>query len=182
VTVLVEIPRDQYGRSRTFAAALVAVYQSGRNENSRAYAMDGIDKDVEAQAQARAAECALCQYLQIPAEMLNWGTDRPDHGCDLIVGDLELDCKRSHWGGRRLIWPISKNPIFHSKRFTHLVFVRGEDTTFEIVGWIGKQEFFEQKEIAPVGHPLKAGTWFVPREKLTDPSELLRLVQERESV
>jgi hypothetical protein len=158
---LILLPNNIVKRCTDYAADLVGAYAAPANSSmaaSRAVSSHGIEKDSSAQALAKMAECAFCQWAKVPIEKLNWQIGRPDKGSDIFWLGVGVDIKHTRHLDGALIWPVNKRHIFHSKRFHIIVLVRGKNP-FELAGSTLKSLFFAQKrEIGP-GEKLTEGTW-----------------------
>jgi hypothetical protein len=156
------LPPDLIERCMDFGRRVVASYAAGENPNSLAVSSHGAEKNPWLQGRSKCAEAAFAIYAGQSIEALRWETGRPDHGSDLAIGGALIDVKKVENYARWLIWPYNKVDHFASKRFTTLVAVRDWHEHFVVERWIDKRTFFRMKEIAPAGHKLDAGTWFVP--------------------
>ena len=162
---LVTLPKDVMDRCVAHGELVVASYFAGLNVNSRSVSSHGADLDPELQAHAKMCECAFALWADLdPFKVLNW-SNRPDVGYD-IEYMARIDVKGIRLGRKYLIWPIKKNRLYDRKKFDVLVLVRGDGPQFEIVRWIGKDEFKQKHEVASPGHPLDNGTWFMHEKQL----------------
>lgn len=134
-----------------------------------------IGKDPVAQANAKAAECALAAYLGLDLyEAVDWSTDAPDPGWDIRHGGIRIDVKGALPRSSYLIWSLKKLHLLERKEFDVFVLVKGEkiigdkDANFEITGWISKAAFMVQSEIAGPGHRLHEGTRYLHQGALHD--------------
>ena len=122
------------------------------------------------------AEVAFCMWCGGDIEKLNW---KPvcDGGFDVplpLLGHL-IDVK-STVKGHCLTWPIRKNHLYDGKHFHYLVLVRVLEPKCIIIGYVSKQTFKDTHHVAPAGHWLKEGTWYLDANKgeLLDPELLNR--------
>lgn len=139
----------------------VDAYKAGLNEQSRALARNGIDTNIQVQTMGRVAEVAVCLWARLdPFAVLNWG-NICDAGFDLVLAGFKFDIKASRNNAQYLIWPITKNHLFDAKQFDALALVRVNDARCELVGWIDKEIFRVHHDVAPDGHKLQPGTWFM---------------------
>ena len=107
---------------------------------------------VEINTAGNIGEVALCIYLGInPETEMNWGTDRPDSGYDIKVGDKTVDVKATtHAFASRLMWPVTKVDKL-SQAADIFVLARvaaapGEDGSriVRLTGWVTRDEFIAQ--------------------------------------
>lgn len=169
-TNLFELDAQTTERCVQFGRDIVAGYERGDFPRSLAFSSHGVERDPEAQAKAKMAECIMALWLGQPLESLFYGGSmRP---WDLLSGRSKIDVKRTHLGGKYLIWPINKNSIFMSKDFDILALVKNDWNAGFPRGWLGKWEFFSRKEIAGEDHKLTAGTWHVDESLLRAMAEL----------
>lgn len=161
----VTLPNEWVARSKNYARQVIDGYSNGRNSNSLAVSSHGAERDIRLQEHARMAECATCFHFGLdPDRMLNWSV-YCDPGWDVIAHGVRWDVKATPTGCH-LIWPINKRHIFESKRFDALILVRGREPTFTMVGFIIKPVFQHEHKIAPAGHVLDPGTWYMHENEL----------------
>ncbi len=173
-----DLPPEWVQRCWEFAGRVIDSYAAGKKPRSLAIDQAHSEetgelpasRDIVKQANARAAEVAVCLELGLdPETALNWG-DKCDVGFDLIVPyngtDLKVDVKNSPHGDL-LLWPKKKNHFYKETPFDVLCFVnarlefnRGEYKTRYV---IGKWRFYKTKRIAGPDDKLQDGTWFVDR-------------------
>lgn len=166
MSTIVIVPEIWMQRSRAFGQQVVSAYAAGLNPESRALALNGVDKDLETQAMGRVAECAVCLWAGIdPHQALNW-SETCDYGYDVVLKGYRFDIKASRNGAQYLIWPITKNHLFDAKPFDALGFVRVDGDRCDLVGWIDKPIFRKHHQIADEFHKLMCGTWFMHCSKL----------------
>jgi len=160
------VPEWLMGKCHWFGQQVVEDYLAGRNPESRALAMNGVDKDVGMQTMGRVAECAVCLWAGLdPLQALNWSR-HCDVGYDVMLKGYRFDIKASRNGAQYLIWPLTKNTLFDAKPFDALGFVRVDDNTCDLVGWIDKPIFRKHHQTADENHKLLCGTWFMPCSRL----------------
>jgi hypothetical protein len=165
-------------RCDRFGVAILASFAANPNPYSR----DGIECDFEKQARAKMGECAACLYFGADPELaLNW-TARPDDGHDLIARGQRIDVKTIKHEYRYLIWPRAKQTIFDRKRFDVFLMVKENLPRFAICGWISKAEFFARKQVAPPGHRLQSGSWYVDQSELAPIENLARELNTRKTM
>jgi len=121
------------------------------------------------------AECAFALYVGLdPLSAVSW-ENRPDDGKDIYFAGLRWDVKNTSSRGRRLIWPVRKNPIFDSKDFDCLVLVKTAPPICQICGFTAKAEFYCTYEIAGDRHKLTKDTWYLDQSELWPPANILQL-------
>lgn len=154
-------------RSEEYGEMIVKSYAAGENEASRSVSSHGAEKDPELWAHARMGECAACLYFHLNPCCLDWSKD-PDPGYDIEFKGNRFDIKSTRPWGRLLIWPIRKNSLFANKRFDVLILAAGENTQWELRGWVWKRVFFDKKQIADGEFPKKVtkGTWYMDQQAL----------------
>lgn len=161
---VITLPDIWIKRSCEFAQQVVHGYDTG--EKSTALSCFGAEKNEPLQAQAKMAECAFVLFAGgDPERFVSWGK-QPDSGYDVRWLRRRWDVKATLAGSRYLIWPIKKNHIFLSKGFDALVLVKHNVPDFFIAGWVWKSVFYAEKQIAPEGHALRPGTWFMEEDDL----------------
>jgi hypothetical protein len=156
-------------RCLLFGAQMIHGYAVGRMTDRKVYGE--ADRCERLQAMAKMAECAFAIFARRSPEDLDWfGDHKNGDGHDLVVDRYFFDVKHTE-EGRKLIWPLTKNDEFWTKDFNCLALVVGSPPSFEIVGIVSKNRFFQQKEVAQRGDGsgLAAGTWFMRRQRLSDP-------------
>jgi hypothetical protein len=162
---LIKLPSDLVVRSAEFAVMVVERYATGQSEASRSVSYRDADKNVRLWAEAKMAECIFCIERSINCDVLNWSGE-PDH-YDLVCNGKRIDVKSTGLNGKYLIWSKAKNHLYHQKEFDYLVFTKvsalGVGGSF---GYISKLDFFNRKKIAPHGHQLDVGTWYVDESDL----------------
>lgn len=181
---IVRISPQGEDRCREYAEKVVASYQSGRSDRSRAVQVPGheIDSNVEMQMLGRLGEVAFVKWLGAdPNHVLNWHS-YADGGSDVDFAPFFVDVKTSpRFDAKLLIWPSSKTHFYHSTRSNVLALVRShtEPFSFEVVGWSTKQ-FFADNHEEPNGRgpQLTAGSWFMRSENLWPPEALRSVIVE----
>ncbi len=162
---LITLPPELVSKSWEYGKSVVAGYEAGHNANSRAVTCFDAHSNVELQALSRMAECAFCLWANISPERLDWSS-HCDDGHDVLWGQERIDIKHTKKGSC-LIWPIGKNSIFENKKFDRLVLITGNPSHgFEISGWVTKHQFKLNHRVAPAGHRLVHGTWFMDKSEL----------------
>jgi hypothetical protein len=129
----------------------------------------GAQFNIELQAHARMAECAIALHFGLdPRAALHW-SDYCDAGFDLRAFGVRWDNKQTD-RGRNLIWPINKRHIYQTKEFDVLGLVRGpvDERIFIMVGFTNKPMFWHEHKVADDAHALDAGTWYMPEAELWD--------------
>jgi hypothetical protein len=163
---IVTLPRDLIDHCERYGRQVVDDYRAGLNSASLAVSSHGAEANVELQSIARMAECAFCCFASIdPLASLNW-SHRCDPGYDVWCWNMHWDIKYTNWHGRFLIWPINKRAIFHSKKFDALCLVKADPPRFLIGGHTLKAIFAAEHLVAPPGHKLAAGTWYMHESDL----------------
>jgi hypothetical protein len=146
-------------RCRELGALIVDNYIGGRCNGSRAFSMGGAELDAEVQANARMGEVAFCIWAGFdPDTAMSW-TGLPDHGHDVLFRGLLIDVKTIEHFKQYLIWPVTKNSIYLTKRFQVLVLAKADPPQFEIARWIDKAGFYCERRIADGVPGLIDGTW-----------------------
>jgi hypothetical protein len=171
-----DIPTNLDRRSRQYGAAVVEAYRSGRFERSRLLMVPGRDpiwSNPEYQYLGRCGEVAFCLAFGIDPNSLSW-CPIPDDGADVTFKRCRIDVKSTHHPrGRYLIWPLPKNRFLHLVSSDAFVFVRRLDQLkYEIVGWVMRDYFDINHDIASSRHPLDAGTWYMDAARLWEPTTL----------
>ena len=166
---LIFLSEDVIQRCRQFGNDIVANY----GEYCTAY---GIEHDPVAQALARVAECAVCEYFELPLSVLDWGMrKRGDRGCDLLApGVGRVDSKWTRHRDGALIWPVMHNDKLAGKVFDVFVLVTGlPQHGLFVSGWTTKQFFMLNKDEAGPGHPrFYEGTWYL--DQPLNPMDFIR--------
>jgi hypothetical protein len=168
----IELSSNWISRCREYAEQIVADYANGRNANSRAVTCFDAHENITLQATAKMCECAFAVWAGMDPESLNWSRFC-DNGTDIIWRARRWDIKATRINGQYLIWPIAKNGIYHSKQFDCLALVKFDPPLFELAGWMSKGEFLQTHEVAPEGHKLFPGTWYVHKDRLWDLTSLM---------
>lgn len=168
---IVTLEPELMARCRQVGQRRVDRYALGYNAGSRNLSSHGAETNVDLQAKSMMAECALCRFLKIGLERLNW-SGNSDCGFDLQLRGHKFDVKATRWNCRYLIWPINKRHIYDVEPFDILVLVKENAPDFLIAGWLTKDAFMQLHRVAPADHVLQAGTWFVHENDLFDPSML----------
>ncbi len=172
---VIKLPEKWISLAQSWASQMVDDYAAGHNARSRAVSCFDAHSNKELQAHAKMAECSCALWFGLDPEIdIHWGR-RPDPDYDIKWRDKTFDIKATRRNGKYLLWPITKNEIFHSKNFDAMILVRGDIPYFEIAGWISKSEFFKQKKIATKDHKLFFGTWYVEDSELFN-LDLLEMV------
>ena len=163
----VTLPQCWLDRCQDAGERIVHAYATDpRSAASKAYAMNGIELDVEAQAFAKMGEVAFCLWAGLdPDAAVNWSA-LPDNGHDVNFGGVLLDIKTVEHYKKFLIWPVSKNAIYCSKRFHALILVKRAAPFFSVERWIDKAAFFCEHRVAEGELGLIPGTWFMPEADL----------------
>ena len=171
------VPRKFVERCLSFGDRFVDHFDHGGSPQSRAYTMNNAHKNHALQSFGKVGEVAAALFFGLdPEATILWKTSQgPDDGHDFVVNGIRVDSKTSYPKGN-LIWPLSKNAIYLSKKFDVMVSVsvsREDYTHCWIEGYIPKYEFFARKQIAEPGFSnLQPGTWFMAKHILYDPQEL----------
>lgn len=164
----VKLPPDWIERSREWGARVVTDYASGWNAKSRAVSCFDAERNIVLQSKAKMCECAFALWAGIDPQRLHWER-YCDDGADVTWLGKRWDVKATGINSRFLIWPIAKNHIFESKRFDNLVLVKHDEPSFVISGWISKEEFRANHQVAGAGHKLFPGTWYMDQIQLWGP-------------
>lgn len=154
-------------RSEEYGEMLVKVYAAGESEASRSVSSHGAEKDPKLLAHARMGECAACLYFKLDPRDLDW-SKYPDGGYDIEFKGNRFDIKSTRPWCRLLIWPIRKNSLFAGKGFDVLILAAGENTEWQLRGWVWKKVFFDKKQIADGEFPKRVtrGTWYMDQQAL----------------
>jgi hypothetical protein len=133
----------------------------------------GIEHDPLVQAQAKMAECALCDYLRCSIELLHWGAG-PDNGTDLTYLGRHGVKSTGSMTGRYLFWPYNRNDELAEAPIDFLWLVRVEAPSCHLAGWVTKAHFLRSHHTAGDGHKLKTGTCYLDDElgELNEPGEI----------
>jgi hypothetical protein len=168
-TIFVALEPELIARGFEYGELMVWGYATGRMTDRKVYAK--ADSDVRLQALSKMAECAFAIFARKSPDDLDWfGEHKNGEGHDLVVQKYLFDIKHTE-DGRKLIWPVTKNDEFWTKDFNCLALVIGRPPVFEIAGIISKRRFDREKQVAEEGDGsgLFPGTWFMHRDKLSDP-------------
>jgi len=168
---IVRLSPDLVTRCQCLGAYRVERYALGFNPGSRALSSHGAESDPELQGRSVMAECAVCRYLKINPERLNW-TGASDCGFDFEFCGLRFDIKMTKRHSHYLIWPVNKRGIFDIEPFDALILVKQDFPDFEIAGWLTKNEFAALHREADERHVLATGTWYVHESALHPPGLL----------
>lgn len=124
----------------------------------------------ELQASARLCEHAFSKWAGLPRSAVQLGSTA-DH--DVKLDNRRVEIRSCEMWKRFLCWPATKVAEYDKRNFTDLVLVKFElmpKALFQIVGWITKKRFRNEKHIAPkgAGFRLDPGTWYMPDDALDD--------------
>lgn len=170
----VVVPTELMQRCRRSCEARVEGFLNGNAKVSSAkLAILGIEGNVEDQTRSLVAEVGFCLWLGGDVETINWAT-HIDEGWDVAFHGRKYDVKSTGPRGRCLCWPLLKARFYDQVDFGHLVLVRVDGPRCDIVGYISKAAFKQAHHVAPEGHFLLPGTWYLDQSELLPPENLQR--------
>ncbi len=179
MNTIMDIGAEWVSRCLAKGELVVAGYATGLNPRSKACVVAGrepIYDKPDVQAYGKAAEVAVCKFLDADPERLNWGNYADKGGVDLTLGPFRFDIKGSpNVNASRLIWPESKTHFFDSIEINTFVAVRatelcGMDDTLryhDVFGWTTKDVFHQCHTTEQSGtRGLVKGTWYMNEPEL----------------
>lgn len=170
------VPPELMQRCRRACERRVENYKNGIVKASSAeLAILGIETNVEEQTKSLVAEVGFCLWIGGDVEEINW---EPviDPGWDVPLHGRKYDTKSTGSRGHYLFWPLKKNRFYDQVPFDYLVLVRVDGPRCTVVGYVSKETFWRTHHVAPAGHDLIEGTWFLDanEDELLDPEPLQR--------
>jgi hypothetical protein len=174
---VITIPPELIERCREYANRVCAGYDRGLNQRSAKLTLNDIAHDPLTQTMSRVAECAFCLFVDISVELLNW-TDYCDNGLDCPWDRLTYDVKSTAWDDRHnnLIYSAAKTHFYDEMPFDRLIMIKvamPHCRYCQVRGWVDKDVFLLRHELAPQGHFLLPGTWYMHQRLLEDPQILV---------